>query len=1107
MQAAVMQNQRTKSYSNIQLEIDLEEERQTLLEEQKIIRQRAQKLSVETNRRRKALEEKRREEELREQKFREEVLQQRKIKLQEATEKFQRAHLPPSQRRRTAYVVHRKTPKLEDALSQIQTPLSSPFYYISNHRSPSSTRTSDTSSGVSSIGNSAWPKRQQSIPKSSFDRVFQEKFDSDQLYFQHKLEEAQRLLEEQHLSSLQNFYQEVEQLAHSESLSSLDSLEEEPNAANEPSYTALEFPEDTLHKALSQISSPNGGSDYISENKSGSNCRKSSPEFLQFIPDEIIEQNSPAGEKEMYRDGAKHAGIDTLTQNGSTYAVFSSSQGVTQFSPVPSPEHKPIFSDLNYRESAPGTFVVRPTKAWATPDQTSRETIHSLIPQDSKDMPQSSGVPIKPTMAQPSATPIVVPFPGRSASNCQTNSDLKPNKYTPEVHSINSGPESNGMSNAYKPHLVTEKSDHNKTEKSDHNKIVNGKHENVFHGNVSPPNMVPKMDSGFTQFQKDQLNGRTYSQDDQDAVLTTFYIKARVNSAGKDGHSLLKSILKKGSKYERGCNRVLGIGKILQLGEKASTGIRDSVELVKERENKKNKKLRWLDETDKTTDNKEALNMSRNSQATQKPPVESSTTGNLMEHVVVPTVSLNEQVASATGTPSSVYSTGYHFTKQAWTTAKGEEDKYVGHNQAVRNPPKAKTRVVRRPKSAKAQSAVAYRHRRGVIIRPQSATEAGKIAKTQAKAMVPHPPPKLTSDYNSSETTTEAKSQSVNTSPSQVNNSKSSLSPNYILTRDTVPSQTISRSSGNMIAPQHVENSTKTILTMNSERVQAIQESLPASGKRHPVYGENGLRLDHTPTDEEIALLWQGVRSALTHKNSAPGDVRPGDLPSNVQQTRPNLSHVIIDGGTLSNWRSLSRINGFSSPFVNGYVTLPRRRHIVDSNESKRKALLEQRKGRPGSAGVRPALTQNYHTVRIRPFLSTHEPGQAHSASGSSDVSESTAQFMLAENLVETSATDGEILAAMQTLQANRHRSPNTGHTALSIEEQRLLQSLDRLNQRLHNVQQDTMIKAPAAANGFPMKAALSIHHIPAQLAENAVASHKFRSLSADPRTRLQRRY
>ncbi|KAM8954960.1 centrosomal protein of 126 kDa-like isoform 3-T3 [Lycaon pictus] len=86
--------------TKIHLEKNLEEERQILLQQQKICRNRARKYFVESNRRKKAFEEKRKEQEEREQQIREQILQQRKEKFEEVTEKFQRAHIPLSQRRR-----------------------------------------------------------------------------------------------------------------------------------------------------------------------------------------------------------------------------------------------------------------------------------------------------------------------------------------------------------------------------------------------------------------------------------------------------------------------------------------------------------------------------------------------------------------------------------------------------------------------------------------------------------------------------------------------------------------------------------------------------------------------------------------------------------------------------------------------------------------------------------------------------------------------------------------------------------------------------------------------------------------------------------------------
>ncbi|KAM9321165.1 centrosomal protein of 126 kDa [Gastrophryne carolinensis] len=1086
-----MLNQRTKSYSSLptQLEMDLEEERQVLLEEQRIIRQRAHKLSEETNRRRKALEEKRREEELKEQRFREEVLHQRKLKLQEATEKFQRAHLPPSQRKRTAYVVHKKpTPKLEEALRQIQTPLSSTFYYLPNHRSPSNTRTSDTPPAISSIGNSGWPNRQQAPQRLPFDKVFQERSDSDQIYFQHRLEEAQRLLEEQHLSNLQNFHQEVEQLARSESLSSVDSLEESLTSANEA---------DTLRQALSDISpSVKSGNLYSGENNESSSGTGSS-EYRLFLADSLPKQSSSVKNKEVRTTEADHMVTNNGTWNGSSLPHSSAAPEINHLMPVSTAEPKTGYTDMGFRENTAATVVFRPSRAWATPDPTPCEAVQSTVSPDNKDTGQWPGLSIKSTMTQPLATPIVIALPGNPAIPCQANADSKASKYVHDTHSMSSVPQTDGMISTYNSQVGRVKSDHSRF-------VESNSRENLSHRNPSPTNLVSKTDSGVIQEPNNPLNENSNGQDHTRPVVHTFHVKTKCNSPG---NKLLKSILKKGSKYEKGHNRTLGIGRMLQLGEKSSGGIRDSVELTKEKENKKNKKLRWLDEMDKAN-NKDVLDTIRNLQVTQRPSLESSSTGNFMEHVVIPTPSLNDKVASSGGMLSSVYSTGYHFTKQAWLPPKGEEKNSVGHSHAARTPPKAKTRIVKRPKSAKAQSANAYRHRR-VVIRPQSATEASKLAKTPTKVMVPHPPPRLASGNNNGEMFPEAKSQSLNTNTSQGNHSKGAApSPGYTVTRDTMPSRTISRSTGNLIAAQgpFVNDNSKNLLTLNSERVQALQESLPAAAKHYPIYGENGLRLDHTPTDEEISLLWQGVRSALSHKNSM-GDLHPGDLPSNLQQTRPNLSHVLIDGGALSNWKSVTRVNGFSSAFVNGYVTLPRRRQILDKSENKRKALLDQRTDRPNSAGWRPPLTQIFHAAKMSPFPSAHEPAPAHGAPGSGEVSESTAQFMLAENLVETSATDGQILAAMQASKHNlqNHKSPNTGQTALSIEEQRLLQSLERLNQRLQNVQ-DTM-KPLGATNGFSAKSTWSVPHIPPQMAETAAPSHKYRSLSADPRTRLQRRY
>ncbi|XP_073518235.1 centrosomal protein of 126 kDa isoform X2 [Phyllobates terribilis] len=1075
-----MLSQRSRSYSNHKTphEVDLEEERQALLEDQKVIRQRAHKLSVETNRRRKALEEKQREEEQKEQKFREEVLHQRKLKLQEATEKFQRAHLPPSQRRRPAYTIHKRpTPSLENALDQIQGSIPSTYYYFSNHRSPNSTRTTDAPSSVSSLGHSTWPRKQQAAAKLDLERIFQERsavqVDSNQLYFQHRLEEAQRLLEEQHLSNLQNFHQEVEQLARVDSLSSLDSLEENLETVKEENSSA--FSSDPLHQALAEISSSSVTIGYHNTDDGASGLNSHTSLLEPFLPEEmIVEKRFAMGDEDGFpQNGFQQIMMDTLARNGKIHAVSTYNASLPN-------------QDQGSRDSTAYNVVVRPSRAWSTPDLTPKDAIQSTMPHDIKETPQHPGLSVKPTMTQPLATPVVVPFTNSSSG---ISTDLKLSK----SRSVSSIPDLEVLTNLYNTQFHTMKIGH-------HKPLEPNSRESLLHQKRSSPTQNSKTESAPIQDLKGQQNGTTFPVDDPDLALSTFYRQVKINSAGKEGKKLLKSILKKGSTSENGFHKAMGVSKMVLIGDRGSSGIRDSVELLKEKEHKRtnNKKLRWLDEIEKIMDDQDVRGMNRTTQATKMSPDESLSVAYCKEN----------DLAHITSQNGTVFSTGYHFSKQAWMGSKDEELNSIGHMHAVRSPPKTKTRVVRRPKSARNPSSMVHRTRKGIIIRPQSATEANKIARSHGKIVTPHPPPRPGSDNRELKT----KALPVNTAISTVNILNNVVSSNnHVIKKDNMAYQTMPHSSGvaqntQVYAPDS-DSASKAALTFNSERVLALQEALPVPVKRHPVFGENGLRLDHTPTDEEIALLWQGVRSALTHKNATTGDFRASDLPSHLQHTQPNLSHIVIDGAALNNWKTLSRLNGFFSPLNNGYVTLTRRKQILDSSETKRRALLEQRKGRPASAGWRPSHTQNMNAMKINPFPSAHEPGHTHSATHPAEVSESTAQFMLAENLAETSATDGEILAAMQAMQANKqsavtHRAP---HTALSIEEQRLLQSLNRLNQRLQNVQ-ETAIKPSATTNGFQPKSPL-VQQFPPQPTEHMTQAQKHRSLSADPRTRLQRRY
>ncbi|XP_055734305.1 uncharacterized protein cep126 [Salvelinus fontinalis] len=115
-------------YSTSRIGVDgvFEDARHVLVEEQKSCRARARCFSLETNRRRKVLEERKKLWDVQEQRLRENILQQRKQKVQEATERFQRAHLPPSQRRRQSF--GKSTLNIEEALHHIQSTLTLSSY-------------------------------------------------------------------------------------------------------------------------------------------------------------------------------------------------------------------------------------------------------------------------------------------------------------------------------------------------------------------------------------------------------------------------------------------------------------------------------------------------------------------------------------------------------------------------------------------------------------------------------------------------------------------------------------------------------------------------------------------------------------------------------------------------------------------------------------------------------------------------------------------------------------------------------------------------------------------------------------------------------------------
>uniref|UniRef100_A0A452HG26 Uncharacterized protein n=1 Tax=Gopherus agassizii TaxID=38772 RepID=A0A452HG26_9SAUR len=1113
------------------LERDLEEEREALLEDQKICRSRARKLCIETNRRRKALEEKQRAKEEKELRSREQILKQRKLKLQEATEKFQRAHLHFSQRKR---IVQRKpAPRLEEALEQIQgSVLTSGLYLSSSNRHKSSCRITDSSSDSSESKN-GFLHRKQISTNDGYDKMIKENsgtnLDSDQLLFQQNLEEMQRLLEKQHLSSLANFHQEVNQITNSDSPSSLDSLEagEQNENYTTPSETSLTTQWDDSIPYNSQNSQSVNKSFLdtpeltFSKNQHVNNwlinldTQNSQPNTP--FHDTLAKQNVliPAEnvhnpkQKSFVLSGTEKRTTDMCTSDNQITFVNSPctfmqnrKEEKTNMLKVPS-------SGMVSRESSLATdnTVFKSSKAWVTSDSTPRERVLDSVQEQSSELTQerttTSSVQ---TSNQPMATPVILP-PKQWSSTGVHNS------------TFSSNPLQKGKNTNTVP--CTDNLDNLSETKDENIKNFNG------------------INQGSSLFQ-DTSNASILCNTDQEedkkeekgnvAEAMSPLSNAKFNGELSEHHRYLKnnmherkrvklpkSILKKESKYENYCFKAVVLNRRISFGNQTVSSIRDSLELAKikgkDAENQKtNKKLRWFDETDKivveddekcsekyTTGVSQAqlqrsyvqskLDANNNLRSIPTCTTDSICTENHQDYPPISTKIVAAGGSERDCMPLRCFvSTGYHFAKQAWMASKGDESKpraYSGDSNIQKgNLCKGKTKIIRRPRSAKTQSGFTPKNRKGTIIRQQSASEVHKVIKAQGKIIVPHPPPKPVPGNRPDQNVADTMCQPINSSKCQSNttngnyvNARHLLPADQVLNRTTIENNKsitcISDLVTEKLAPPPSYNVSpsepleKTNYTVNNIQTIAQQDSLITGTKRKPVCAENGLRLDRTPTDEEINLLWQGVHSALAQKDYAAGDIRHYDArynnscSTNLQPIKANISHVTLDGGNLLTTFKSSRMNGFFSS-SNGAVPVTRRKQISDNSENKRRALLEQRRQTVASAGRRPThhAQNTVHTVQLSPFQCAFEPVQTVSGIRNSDeVSESTAQFLLAENLAGTSVTEGEILAALETVQPPGqtmvlNKAQRRGMSALSLEEQKILQSLDRLNQRLQNVQE-----------------------------------------------------
>ncbi|KAK7883003.1 hypothetical protein WMY93_029177 [Mugilogobius chulae] len=905
---------------------NLEKEKQLLAEEQKICRARARKFFLETQRRRKALEERRKLWDVHEQRLRENALQQRRQKVQEATERFQRAHLPPSQRRRQSCKTN--VPTIEDALSHIQASLHS----------------DNRQSSFTSISRSHTPSpKSTSKPKAS------------PRYALSAVEAYTKLLQERSIISLRNNpdIQEPQKkpsenspqedslsdCVHSESLSSKDSLDSEE---------------------------PKHGTKYL---------HSSSPAFL-LDTDKCLSD---------LKKHFQHPTYPTETLQGETLMTQSRKlhevklKKPTDYAML---KHKNVVSNCSWGiakdEKAPKIDCTEHSGSKSTKTSTHDSLIYSTRHINTEpDTPpkQESALDLRQPktnddrqLKQPSATEILLPTKnGKGTEYLFGASKLNVvlNNCTMDYACQEGALEQAGKDNlclSSRKELSSSINNLNKTSVADDKAEKKKMNTDLIHHtclNNNPPNSYKCL--------KCCAKEEPLSQENSQRICEVRFIKG---------------ILKKQSKYMSGDAACLCNSGQLTLTKQVALAIRDSIELTraKNRDLENNtavkKKLRWFDEVHVDSEDK-GQNTIKQIRSKSSSLLHSK--NNSEDHQV--------SMASVLGTikagPGVTYAVpnGYHFTRHAWADVgvqvslpqqHGDEVKVQQRNNKSSG---LKTGTKERTDAGPVSS----RTRKGTHIRPQFATEVSQIARTHGRLVMPHPPPPRTDSV-------EEQKGFVATTPYGSNHDKVRQVEEQKQIQETCyPMFTNNehRTDNGLLFMPHPPSYTCTHAESNTKSKPRLSHHDTRTGIGH---SEKGPCLKCTPTDEEISQLWLGVRTALATKD--------------------------------------------------GQAALMRQ------------AMESEHDGKKNSV-----------TLGIRKF--------PHSTQPTKQISDTSKPFSFAPPF-----SDGDLLhfghlnkvekqddgqqswvntKDSQKVLNQRHRQ---GFTTISMEEERILQSLDRLNHRLHYVQE-----------------------------------------------------
>ncbi|NWR93951.1 CE126 protein, partial [Furnarius figulus] len=1088
-------------------EQDLEEERRALKEDQKIHRSKAKKYLIETNRRRRAFEERQKKEEEKEQKFRKIVLQQRKNKLQEATEKFQCGHLPFSQHKQ---IVQTKAAfQLEEALEQIKGPILTSGLCLPSINKINLSTTDDTSSSASR--NYSFHQKKISA-MFGCDKTIQESsrtnMDSHQLLFQKNLKEMQQLLEKQHLNNLENFHQELEETDDSENLSSLDSLEagEQNENYTTPSESSLTTQCDCALYDPEKSQAGNNGLLHTDlstcQNAPLNNClRNVDSQHYHNIPihDLLAKHNvlTPAervNTSEEESSSAQRCGKKTVEfftsgrQKSSVLNAFSFLKNIKEERSKPSSG-----------TSATGHPVFNPSKAWESPVSIPGERVQNLMQeQNFKMTPKKRTISVQ-ASSQPIATSIIL-FPNQGCSTgIPSTADT-----LPKDKNINT--------------KFLKKTSGKMTETKEENiKYINDTTPGAcLFQNIPKASVLLEVKQ---QNKKEEEKGNIIEttsllSDTQFNSGTPEHEKTLKNNI-LERKKLFRSILKKDSTYEPSNFKAVVMNHEISSGTQPMSSIRDSLELAKIKKNsaeneKCNRKLRWCDQTDQiiTENNQKCYEKSTSEVSSSKlqyvQPTNNAPRNHLSivaqhsnpmfikshqenSHVSKPKV--NKEESNKKCTSHNIFmSTGSFSAKKAWVVTKEEGSKppVCSNNSKINesNQLKNKAQITRRATSVRGQS-IFMPKRRGTILQLQSAAGANKTPKAPGKLLAPHPPSAPLLGNRSAGNTASPGCQSLPpsrlraTTTSRDNlNDRHVVLANWVLNRNGAENRENNACCSGLAAVSSTPDCSmakyepwaKNTCSVRSIQASTCQDHSVTCTERRPGNAENGFHLQYTQAAGKTSTSWHEMHPVQAPKESATGAIQHHVSHCNnlhipkQQPFKSNVPHVTASEST----RGIGyKLKHRSFPlnikkhffYFESVVPVTRQNQVLDNHENKHRAVSEHRRQNVISKRCEPThhAQNSLCTVHLSPVPSAFDPVQKmNSIYKSEEVSESTAQFLMAEKLASKPIAEGEILAAMDSVQTARQRSllnqvPWPGVSAFSVEEQKIFQSLNCLNQRLQS--------------------------------------------------------